>query len=216
VVHPDDRGRVDGDKGRTLRAIRNILSAAAGGRRPPSTSSSSTVAPKARSEDVELGFVSGVFGFRGEVRLHLHNPSSDLLRTPRAVVLVAPDGSRRTVTMSARPGAGKRVLGRIAGVTDEHQAAALKDFRVLIPRDALPAPEEGEFYVADLVGLAVEAGDRRGTIREIHQAGPVDVLEVEVGGKEPVFVPLVEGTVVDVDLDGGIVRLAEGSLDDVE
>jgi predicted RNA-binding protein YlqC (UPF0109 family) len=33
VVHPDDRGRVDGDKGRTLRAIRNILSAAAGGRK---------------------------------------------------------------------------------------------------------------------------------------------------------------------------------------
>lgn len=33
VVHPDDKERVDGDKGRTLRAIRNILSAAAGSRK---------------------------------------------------------------------------------------------------------------------------------------------------------------------------------------
>lgn len=33
VVHPDDRDRVDGEKGRTLRAIRNILSAAAGSRK---------------------------------------------------------------------------------------------------------------------------------------------------------------------------------------
>lgn len=33
VVHPDDRERVDGDKGRTLRAIRNVLSAAAGSRK---------------------------------------------------------------------------------------------------------------------------------------------------------------------------------------
>jgi len=33
VVHPDDRSKVDGDKGRTLRAIRNILSAAAGSRK---------------------------------------------------------------------------------------------------------------------------------------------------------------------------------------
>lgn len=33
VVHPDDRDRVDGDKGRTLRAIRNLLSAAAGSRK---------------------------------------------------------------------------------------------------------------------------------------------------------------------------------------
>jgi predicted RNA-binding protein YlqC (UPF0109 family) len=33
VVHPDDRDRVEGDKGRTLRAIRNVLSAAAGSRK---------------------------------------------------------------------------------------------------------------------------------------------------------------------------------------
>lgn len=32
-VHPEDRERVDGDKGRTLRAIRNVLSAAAGRRK---------------------------------------------------------------------------------------------------------------------------------------------------------------------------------------
>lgn len=33
VVHPDDKARVDGDKGRTLRAMRNVLSAAAGSRK---------------------------------------------------------------------------------------------------------------------------------------------------------------------------------------
>lgn len=30
VVHPDDRAAVEGDKGRTLRSIRNVVSAAAG------------------------------------------------------------------------------------------------------------------------------------------------------------------------------------------
>lgn len=33
VVHPDDRAVVEGDRGRTLRAIRNLLSAAAGSRK---------------------------------------------------------------------------------------------------------------------------------------------------------------------------------------
>lgn len=33
VVHPDDKAVVDGDKGRTLRAIRNVISAAAGSRK---------------------------------------------------------------------------------------------------------------------------------------------------------------------------------------
>ena len=48
----------------------------------------------------------------------------------------------------------------------------------------------------------------------MHRSGPVDVLEVNVGGREPVFVPLVEGKVLSVDLDVGIVRLVEGSLDE--
>ncbi len=33
VVHPDDKALVEGDKGRTLRAIRNVISAAAGSRK---------------------------------------------------------------------------------------------------------------------------------------------------------------------------------------
>jgi uncharacterized protein len=33
VLHPEDRERLDDDKGRTLRAIRNVLSAAAGSRK---------------------------------------------------------------------------------------------------------------------------------------------------------------------------------------
>ncbi len=33
IVHPDDRSSLEGDGGRTLRAIRNILSAAAGRRK---------------------------------------------------------------------------------------------------------------------------------------------------------------------------------------
>ena len=180
------------------------------------------MAPTAKSSagpgegEIELGFVSGVFGFRGEVRLHLHNPQSDLLRNERQVVLVAPDGARRAVTMSARPGAGKRILGRIAGITDEHMAARLRDFRIVLARDALPETDEGEFYVADLLGLAVEAGERKGTVTEIHHAGPVDILEVDVGGKEPVFVPLVDGVVQAVDLEAGVVRLAPGALDEDE
>ncbi|MCA9490940.1 MAG: KH domain-containing protein [Myxococcales bacterium] len=33
MVHPDDKAVVDGDKGRTLRAIRSVISAAAGSRK---------------------------------------------------------------------------------------------------------------------------------------------------------------------------------------
>lgn len=170
--------------------------------------------PPPRSDELDLGFVSGVFGTGGEVRLHLHNPDSDLLRAPREVVLVAPDGARRQVTLSARPGAGRRILGRIAGVEDRGAAADLMGHRVRIAKDALPPVAPGEVYVWQLEGLEVRVGGApAGTVAQVHRAGPVDVLEIDTGG-EPAFVPVVGGNVERVDLDAGVVHLAPGVLDE--
>ena len=179
-------------------------------RPPPRSEGPSSLA----DDEVELGFVSGVFGTAGEVRLHLHNPTSDLLRQPRRVVLVAPDGSRRHATLTARPGAGKRILGRIAGIDDRDGAAALMGFRVRIEKADLPAAAPDEFYVWQLEGAAVEVdGQRRGTVATIHRAGPIDILEVDIGS-DSVFVPMIAAIVVGVDAPRRVVRLAPGALDE--
>ena len=47
-------------------------------------------------DDVRLGHVNGVFGLRGDVRLYLYNPGSELIGERIDAQLVAPDGSRRT------------------------------------------------------------------------------------------------------------------------
>jgi len=182
-----------------------------GRRTPPRSDAGATSA-----DEVELGYVSGVFGVRGEVRLHLHNPGSDLLRAPRAVVLVGPDATRRSVELSARPGAGRRILGRIAGVEDRDAAEALIGWRVRIPKDALPAAAPGEYYVWQLEGAAVLVGEeRRGTVARIHRAGPVDVLEVATGG-EPAFVPMIAANVAGIDVEARVIRLVAGALDEPE
>jgi 16S rRNA processing protein RimM len=177
--------------------------------------------PKSRSlgggdEEVELGSITGVFGFKGEVRLYLHNPESDLLRTPRAVVLVAPDGRRRPATLSARPGAPPRVIGRIDGVTDEAEATALRDWRVMIAKATLPALEPDEFYVWQLEGAVVRIdGARVGEVRGVQQAGPTDILEIAVDGeREERFVPLVAEFVRRVDPVERVVELVPGALEE--
>lgn len=165
--------------------------------------------------EVELGRVIGVFGFRGEVRVYLHHPDSDLLRTRRAVVLEGPDGTRRPAEMSVRPGAGQRIIGRIVGVDDEASARALDGWRIVVPTEALPALPEDEVYVWQLQGAAATIeGARAGTVVDVQRAGPNDVLEIELPDGDVRFVPLIAEFVRAVRADEGVVELHAGALEE--
>lgn len=166
-------------------------------------------------DEVEVGFVSGVFGVRGEVRLHLHAREESVLLDGEewTVVLLAPDQRRYSATLRSRPGAGKRILGRISGSADRDQARELKDWRLLVREADLPVLDDGEFWVRDTIGLPVYQGEVRvGRVSDVTSTGPVDVLHVDTG-EEPVFVPLLDGFVEIIDLEEGRVLLRPGAIE---
>ena len=88
---------------------------------------------------------------------------------------------------------------------DRTAAEGLKGFHLLVPRSALPAPEEDTFYNADLIGLRAERTDGRplGRIRDVvdHGAGPV--LDLGGGPDGTLMVPFTRAAVPVVDLAGG-------------
>lgn len=164
-------------------------------------------------DELELGFVSGFFGVKGEVRLHLHNRETTLFQRPRDVVLVGPDGKRMAARLSARPGAGKRVLGRIAGIRYRDQAELWLKWKIVVPRTDLPALDEDEFYLADVEGLPVHVNDEPiGRVAKVHATGPIEVLEINVGSREPVFVPC-EAELVRIDLDAAVVHVVAEAME---
>jgi 16S rRNA processing protein RimM len=77
-----------------------------------------------------------------------------------------------------------------------------------VRRDELPAPEEGAYYVFQLVGLEVEeeGGRSLGRVRAVVPGVANDVLELDSG----VDLPLHEACVVDVDLDSGTIVVGRG------
>ena len=152
--------------------------------------------------EVRLGRVIGVFGLRGEVRLWLWNRESDLLWGGEfQAVLLSPSGQRRQVVMRLRPGAGKRVLAKVAGVEDRDVARTLVGWELLVRRDQLPEPEEGSWYVHDLLGCRVRtaAGRDLGELVEVHSGQSVDVWEMR-GPSGTTFFPLLLENVVRVDV----------------
>lgn len=163
-------------------------------------------------DEVELGFISGVFGVQGELRLFLHNEESATLDKPRRVILLDGDGNRHEATLSARSGAGKRVLGELHGLVDRNLAYGLKDWKFGIAIADLPDPADDEFYVYELEGLAAWVGEREvGTIVGVHPTPGGDILEIELPGNTA-FVPAIARFVLDIDLDAGIVRLTDDAL----
>jgi 16S rRNA processing protein RimM len=95
---------------------------------------------------------------------------------------------------------GATVVAKLAGIEVREEALALRGKPVLIERGALPEPEEGHYYLADLVGLEVvnEQGVALGRVRTFFSNGPQDVMEV-AGDKERLM-PWVPAVVKDVDL----------------
>lgn len=123
--------------------------------------------------------VAGAFGVKGEVRLTAF--TADPMSLVDYKTLTREDGSAGLTLQGGRPTKGG-VIVRAAEVTTREQAEALRGLRLYISRELLPEPEdEDEFYVADLIGLAVESatGEPMGVVKSVHDFGAGDLIEVQ-------------------------------------
>lgn len=77
-----------------------------------------------------------------------------------------------------------------------------------VSRENLPPLEEGEYYHADLVGLAVvtDAGDGVGKTIAVHNFGATDIIEIErdpppAKGQKTFMVPMTKVAVLEWDAE---------------
>jgi 16S rRNA processing protein RimM len=157
------------------------------------------------SGHVAVGQVGAAHGVRGEVRL------KSFTADPGKIADYGPfltrDG-RRVAIESLRP-QGKApdlFVARLAGVATREAAEALCNALLHAPRERLPAPEEDEFYIADLVGLAVEdeAGNRIGRIVQVADFGAGDLLEIApVDGDRTAWLAFTKAFVPRVEITAG-------------
>ena len=152
-----------------------------------------------------IGRVAGAFGVRGEVRLTTY--TEDPMALARYRALSRKDGAKALTVLSARPTKGG-IIARCAEVETKEQADVLRGLELYIDRDALPPPEEDEFYFADLIGLAVEGPDGAliGRVKAVQDFGAGDLLEIAPAeGGASWWLPFTREAVPEV-------RLAEGKL----
>ena len=164
---------------------------------------------------VVMATIGAPVGVRGEVRVKPYVDDPATLRDYSPFTL--PDG-RALALASVRPQKAMLVC-RFKGVDTREAAAALTNLDIAVPRDRLPEPDEDEFYLDDLVGLAVRGpdGEELGEVVAAHDFGAGDVLEFKPPKGRTVMIPFDENAVPELNVEAGWLRvdpLAAGLVED--
>jgi 16S rRNA processing protein RimM len=161
------------------------------------------------SDPVAIGVVVTPHGVRGTLRVRALGSGTHLREGTQPVVA----GVRRRIS-SARQ-TPKGYLLDLEGVESRTDAQPLRGEQLLLDREELDSTEEGEFYVADLVGLTAvsDAGEVLGTVADTFETAAHEVLVVrEEKGWQDLYLPFTMEHVPLVDLQTGriVVRPPEG------
>ena len=158
---------------------------------------------------------AGAHGVRGEFKLR------SFTEEPGAVAGYGPlrtaDGRTLTAKLvrEAKPGL---FVARAPEIQTREDCDAFAGALLSVPRSALPPPEEDEFYLEDLVGLAARTPDGApaGMVKAVVNHGAGDLLELSgVPGRSGIFViPFTREDVPSVDVTGGTVTVVLPVEDD--
>jgi 16S rRNA processing protein RimM len=150
---------------------------------------------------IALAAVAGAHGVKGELRLKLFSEGVESLSRHQEVFI----GGVERRLLSVRD-AGKMLVARVEGIDDRSAAEGLRGSLVEVDRSAQPPLEEGEYYHADLIGLAAvdRDGAAIGIVVGVENYGAGDLLEIEDGEGRRSLIPFRNGI---ADLENGRIAL---------
>jgi 16S rRNA processing protein RimM len=148
-----------------------------------------------------VAVVATAHGVRGALKLRAYTEA------PEDVAAYGPlhdRHGRRLFELSVIGRAKGGVIVRASGIEDREAALALRGTELYVPRAALPALAEDEFYYSDLEGLEAVRPDGSpvGVVRAVDNFGAGDVLELIGPDGRPLILPFDRRTVPEIDLAG--------------
>ncbi|MGA8050462.1 MAG: ribosome maturation factor RimM [Burkholderiales bacterium] len=154
-----------------------------------------------------MGRVAGNYGVRGWIRVKPYSAVPEALAGHATWRIGAVDFAVEETRLHSGS-----LLAKLAGVGTREQALQLKGEKVVVPRTALPEPEAGQYYWADLVGLEVvnSQGSVLGVVQGLFSNGAHDVMEL-AGDRSTRLVPFLPAVVRRVDLEARRIEVEWGA-----
>ncbi|GAA3911330.1 ribosome maturation factor RimM [Halomonas cibimaris] len=163
----------------------------------------------APEEYVVLGKLTSPHGVKGWLKVYAYtSPADSIFDYPEWWLRQGERLACYRVVQGRRQGKG--LVVELDGINDRSAAEALAKAEIVMPKDALPALADDEYYWHELEGLAVftRAGERLGRVAGLFETGANDVMMVR-GDRDAIdrrerLLPYLPGDVIiAVDLDAG-------------
>jgi 16S rRNA processing protein RimM len=169
--------------------------------------------------DFKVGRVIGALGLKGVLKVRLETNNPDLLSAVKSVSIATAEGGKSNHRVESMRYEKRHMLVKLEDICDRTQAEKLLGAFITTDRKQIRDLAEDEFWMRDLVGLAVFSteGERLGTICDIvGEAG--EFLEMKCTNPEKtdtVLIPFVRAIVPTVDVKGKRIEIVNlpGLLD---
>ena len=150
-----------------------------------------------------IGKIVRPHGIKGAVRAETYTSNPQRFRKLKEVII----DSKTIAVESVSIDSSNFMLIKLFGVDTMDDAEKLRNKNVVIKRSQLPEPENGTYYIDDLIGSDVLVdGDKIGILTKIEQFGSADVYEVTLE-QGTVNFPAIKDVFSYVDVKKGVINL---------
>lgn len=149
-----------------------------------------------------IGKIGSAHGIKGLVRVSFYGEDEGLLE--ECGPLFTSETGTKTIKLALKNHMKDVWLCEAEGVSDRNGAEALRNTELYIDEGYLPEIEDDNtFYYVDLQGTPVVDGEGKevGTVRQVHNFGAGDLLEIDSVSGGSFYVPFTEEYVPEVDME---------------
>jgi len=165
---------------------------------------------------LEVGKIINTHGVKGEVKV------VPWTNTPEQFenfdwVYIKKDSHLKKVHIEDIKYQKNNIILRFKQIHSLDEAELYKNSILVVDREVMGEPPEGEYYICDLLGMQVknEQGEILGNLEDVISTGSNDVYVVKNNLNKEILVPALKDVILDVDLGNNImvVKLPEGLIE---
>ena len=156
----------------------------------------------------EIGHIDNTHALKGEMKVRNYSDNPKRFEEITSILILS-HGEYEKYDIENVRYQKDIVLLKLKGIDTIEQAEKLKGLSIYIKREDAKKLDEGEYFIADLLGSDVYEDDTFiGTLDNIFTAGAADVYVIKRKGKDDLLLPALESIILETDVENKKIKVA--------